>query len=65
MRLSDIPENHRYARMMALKYVGEKLKQKGYSKALRRRVILELDLEICIRILEACDFVPIECLESS
>ena len=52
MRLSDMPENHRYARMMALKYLGEKLKQKGCSKDLRRRALLRLDLEICMRILE-------------
>ncbi len=52
MRLKDIPTNLRKARTEALKYTGIKLKEKKCSKNVKRYALLELDLEICLRIYE-------------
>lgn len=51
----DIPEPERSARTAALVYVGKKLKEKGFSKNVRRKVILELDFEIIMRIMNKYD----------
>ncbi len=60
MYLRDIPPHLREARTAALKYVGAKLKERPYNKNVKRRVICELDLEICMRILDKMNegFVP-------
>lgn len=48
--LNDIPTKLRVARMETLKYIGERLRSKGYSKNLRRRVLLELDFKLWLAI---------------
>lgn len=55
MKLTEIPDDMRRARTAALKYVGYKLKEKKYSKRIKRLVLLQTDLDIIFRIMEKLD----------
>lgn len=50
MKLNNIPNSLRLARTASLKYAGLKLKSHDISKNLRRRLILELDVKILMKI---------------
>lgn len=55
MRLDEIPNDMRVARTSTLKGFGFYLKNKKLSKNLRRRLILQLDLDIIFRIMDKMD----------
>jgi hypothetical protein len=58
MKLLEFPDEMRRARTEALKWTGSKLKLDRVTKNVRRRVLLELECEIILRMMELQEVHP-------